>query len=207
MVRREPREATFVAAAPVEFDGQSVLRVRLRFESPYKQHAIGRFRLSSTSDPRVPASLVPPVASTWKVLGPFAAASGEAAYATDFGPESGAAVLASVPPNLPTAVRAAATITISVVMGISSQWIRNESAPVVASMEQEKVANDPLIGKAPGGGHPRQFSGPTCEHRRGDAASLRIFAMNKGIPVSQYRSFAAPVTPHGALDLNKRFND
>ena len=86
--RREPREATFAPAEPVPLDGESVLRVRLRFESPFPRHSIGRFRLATTSDPRVPESLAPPLASHWKVLGPFAAASGEAAFATDFGPES-----------------------------------------------------------------------------------------------------------------------
>ena len=43
-------------------------------------------------------------------------------------PNSGAEVLARVPPNLPTAVRAAATITMSVVMGqVSSRKNRNRS--------------------------------------------------------------------------------
>jgi hypothetical protein len=47
--RREDRTALFVPAQPFGFPGGTELRVRLRFESQFPSHAIGRFRLAVTS--------------------------------------------------------------------------------------------------------------------------------------------------------------
>ncbi len=74
--------------APFGFDGGTLLRVRLRFESRFPRHALGRLRLSLGTDPR----LLPAQLGEWSALGPFPAESGAAAHATDFGPEGAGAV-------------------------------------------------------------------------------------------------------------------
>lgn len=81
--RRENRTAVFVPAEPIGFDGGTTLRFRLRFESQFAQHAIGRLRLSVSTDP----SLMPLAQSPWSAIGPFTAADGKAAFSTEFGPE------------------------------------------------------------------------------------------------------------------------
>jgi len=43
------RRAVFVANAPFGVEGGTILRFRLRFESPHDRHVIGRFRLAITS--------------------------------------------------------------------------------------------------------------------------------------------------------------
>lgn len=82
--RHENSVAIFVAKEPFGFVGGTELRFRLRQESQFSQHAIGRFRLSISTD----ASLLPARLGDWYALGPFKAADGNAAYVTDFGPES-----------------------------------------------------------------------------------------------------------------------
>ena len=47
----EDRTAVFVAARPMEFEGEVRVRVRLGFESEYAQHALGRFRISLAREP------------------------------------------------------------------------------------------------------------------------------------------------------------
>ena len=81
--RRENRAAVFYPAEPFGFEGGSLLRVRLRFESEDDQHAIGRFRLALSDDPAVS----PTVLGDWHKIGPFTAEDGAAAFTTDFGPE------------------------------------------------------------------------------------------------------------------------
>lgn len=82
--RHENRVAIFVANEPFGFEGGTELRFRLRHETQFAQHAIGRFRLSYSTD----ASLLPARLGDWYALGPFKAADGNAAYVTDFGPEA-----------------------------------------------------------------------------------------------------------------------
>jgi hypothetical protein len=82
--RHENRTAIFVPERPIGFPGGTLLRFRLRHESEFGQHAIGRFRLSATTD----ASLAPSRFSDWHVVGPLTAESGDQALATDFGPET-----------------------------------------------------------------------------------------------------------------------
>lgn len=82
--RHSDSTAIFVAAEPFGYPGGTELRFRLRFETHFAQHAMGRFRLSVSTDPALtPASLGP-----WYGLGPFVAQDGDEAYRTDFGPEN-----------------------------------------------------------------------------------------------------------------------
>lgn len=82
--RHENRTVILVAKKPFGFDGGTELRFRLKHESEFPQHTIGRFRLSLSSDP----TFSPAIMSNWRMLGPFKAADGAAAYTTDFGPEA-----------------------------------------------------------------------------------------------------------------------
>ncbi len=76
-------QALFLPREPIVCGKGESLRVRLKFESQFAQHGIGRVRLAATSD----AGLQPCTLSPWRVLGPFAARDGKEAYATRFGPE------------------------------------------------------------------------------------------------------------------------
>ncbi len=58
--KREDRRALFEAKAPFGGNGGSRIKVRLRFESIYPSHAIGRFRLAVTSIERPTLGLLPP---------------------------------------------------------------------------------------------------------------------------------------------------
>jgi hypothetical protein len=82
--RHENSTAIFVAAEPFGFPGGTELRFRLRHETHFAQHAMGRFRLSISTDP----ALTPSVLGPWYSLGPFLAVDGDQAYKTDFGPEN-----------------------------------------------------------------------------------------------------------------------
>ncbi len=78
--RIEDRRAEFFAAQPFGSADGARLFLRLRFESPHVQHALGRLRVSVSSDP----TLAPVVLSPWRSLGPFRASNGDEAFATDF---------------------------------------------------------------------------------------------------------------------------
>jgi mono/diheme cytochrome c family protein len=58
--RREPRQALFVVKTPFGSDQGTRIKVRLRFESPFPRHAIGRFRLAVTSLDNPTLSEIPP---------------------------------------------------------------------------------------------------------------------------------------------------
>ncbi len=58
--RREDRTAVFAAASPIEAGPGTIVRFRLRFESIYAQHTIGRFRLALTAATAPALDLVPP---------------------------------------------------------------------------------------------------------------------------------------------------
>ena len=79
----EPRTAYFVPATPFGAANETLLRIRLRFESGYEQHQIGRFRLSATDD----RSMLTADLGPWSLVGPFQAESGDEAFDIDFGPE------------------------------------------------------------------------------------------------------------------------
>ncbi len=85
------RHAMLLAKEPFGFEGGTELRVKLRFESRYAQHSIGRPRVSFA---RADADLTgdfPVVRSDWWLAGPFGAKSFDAAYDEEFGPEKEAA--------------------------------------------------------------------------------------------------------------------
>lgn len=81
--RHESRTLVLAPATPIGFDGGTVWRIKLRHESQFEQHAIGRVRLAVTGDPTLAATVLGP----WHSVGPFSAADGDTAYATAFGPE------------------------------------------------------------------------------------------------------------------------
>ncbi|GMV99422.1 MAG: hypothetical protein AMXMBFR84_05610 [Candidatus Hydrogenedentota bacterium] len=69
---------------PMGISGGSIVRIRLKYESKFAQHVIGRFRLSVAAEPTLSPSRLDP----WYINGPYVAADGNAAYTTDFGPET-----------------------------------------------------------------------------------------------------------------------
>ncbi len=81
--RKEDRTAVFIPAQPIALEEGAELRLRLVQENGGK-HAIGRFRLSVSSD----AGIAPLVLGPWKLLGPFPAGTGGEAFNTDYGPEA-----------------------------------------------------------------------------------------------------------------------
>ena len=83
--RHEGRTVILVAQKPFGFVGGTELRFKLKHESDFAQHAIGRFKLALSTD----TTFSPAQLSTWRMVGPFTAADGAAAYTTDFGPEAG----------------------------------------------------------------------------------------------------------------------
>jgi len=84
--RREPRLAVFVVSEPIGFEGGTEMRVRMRFETQYAEHAIGRFRLSVSGEPQLSEELDLPMQSGWRVAGPIAAGSFEDAWETEHFP-------------------------------------------------------------------------------------------------------------------------
>lgn len=83
--KHEDRTSLFVADEPIGFPGGTIIRIRLRHESQFPQHAIGRFRLSLTSD----ASFAPSRQGPWYAVGPFEADDGYKAFDRAFPPEEG----------------------------------------------------------------------------------------------------------------------
>ncbi len=82
--RPEPRVLVLAAGNPVAIDGGMLLRLRLRHDSMFEQHIIGRFRVSVSSEEGLLASAL----SSWRILGPMTAKSGGQAHEKDFGPEA-----------------------------------------------------------------------------------------------------------------------
>ncbi len=81
----EPRTAIFVLEQPLDAGPDGVeLRVRLRFESQFRQHVFNKFRLSVTER----GDDWPVTMNDWHVVGPFKADDGQTAYQTEYGPEA-----------------------------------------------------------------------------------------------------------------------
>ncbi len=74
------RVATFLAEKP--FDGGE-LKIRLTFRSPFARHAIGRFRISLTTDPAVRTEMAASTLGAWTMSGPHKAESGKKAWETE----------------------------------------------------------------------------------------------------------------------------
>ena len=85
--RRENRTALFLSRDPFGFEGGTELRIRLRFETHFKQHGIGRVRLAVSSDDDLAPALAPSEFGPWHMIGPFRANDGKEAYKLPFGPE------------------------------------------------------------------------------------------------------------------------
>lgn len=85
--KRENRTATFIADQPFGYEGGTEVRVRLRFDSQFPKHTIGRFRLALAPATEGLKILTPTELSTWQMAGPFPAESGKVAFDTEFGPE------------------------------------------------------------------------------------------------------------------------
>lgn len=83
--KKETRTAIFATARPIGYAGGSILKFRLKQESKFSHHNIGRFRLSLTTD----KSMAPCELGSWYLSGPFLAKDGKTAYETAFEPEKG----------------------------------------------------------------------------------------------------------------------
>ena len=90
-VRHEDRTAFFIASEQFGFAGGTLLKVRLRHETGFGQHAIGRFRLAVSTD----GSVLSATPGDWQMVGPFQADNGSYAYKTAFPPEEGVDLKAS----------------------------------------------------------------------------------------------------------------
>ncbi|MCB9782828.1 MAG: DUF1553 domain-containing protein [Candidatus Omnitrophica bacterium] len=80
---RENRSAIFTPKTPISTGEGIHLKVRLKHESQYAGHNIGRFRVSVSSDP----TMAPSSFGKWYVSGPFKAVDGQTAYKTAYEPE------------------------------------------------------------------------------------------------------------------------
>lgn len=85
--RREARMAVFVSDRPIGFDGGSEGLVRLRFETHFARHAMGRVRVSFSGDPSLVETMSPATFGVWHSAGPFGANDGREAYRMVFEPE------------------------------------------------------------------------------------------------------------------------
>jgi len=83
--RAEGRMAVFIPERPVGFGEGARLTLTLTQSSPFKQHAMGRFRVRVTTD----EALRPSQLGTWQVNGPYASDDGAKAYETAYPPEQG----------------------------------------------------------------------------------------------------------------------
>lgn len=85
--RREARTAVFVTDRPIGFEGGTEVLLRLRFETHFPQHAIGRLRASWSADATLMEAMSPVSFGPWHAAGPFGANDGREAYAMVFEPE------------------------------------------------------------------------------------------------------------------------
>ncbi len=86
--RRENRTAVLVSDEPFGFEGGSTIKVRLRFETHFPAHVIGRACLAVSADPTLFETIAPSGVGPWHVAGPFTADNAQATYDTAFGPEA-----------------------------------------------------------------------------------------------------------------------
>lgn len=81
------RVAFFTAAEPFGFEGGTEIRVRLRYESRYTKHALGRVRLTPGVSGGAVHGAMPTVWRDWFAAGPFESGSADRAFSGYFGPE------------------------------------------------------------------------------------------------------------------------
>ncbi len=84
------RIALFAVAKPFGFEGGTILRVQLGFNSPYDHHVIGRVRISLAKAGDDFFGKLPDAASNWYIAGPWPTDAGPDPYETVRGPESSA---------------------------------------------------------------------------------------------------------------------
>lgn len=86
-IERQEHVAVFVPERPIGFASGTELRIRIRHDSQFAQHALGRFRIALTTDPDVFREMSPVRLGDWWTIGPFQAKSGKEAFETAFEPE------------------------------------------------------------------------------------------------------------------------
>ena len=71
-----------------------------------------------------------------------------------------------------------------------SERIGNESAGVIASVKEKKVADVALVEATGRRTQMAEFPSPLCEHGGTHSVGTRMLALDKVVPLSQYRGFA-----------------
>ncbi|MHC5113747.1 MAG: PSD1 and planctomycete cytochrome C domain-containing protein [Planctomycetota bacterium] len=84
----EDRVAVYVPLTPFGFDGGTALRFRLRYQSKYMQHSMGRVRLAVSTSAELAERLAPTTLGPWHAVGPFPGENGRVAHDTAYGPET-----------------------------------------------------------------------------------------------------------------------
>ncbi len=82
------RLAIFTTEKPFGFEGGTTLRVRLGYDSPYKQHTFGHVRVSLARASDSFLAKLPDATNGWYIAGPWLTEVGTDPYATIRGPES-----------------------------------------------------------------------------------------------------------------------
>jgi hypothetical protein len=77
------RVAVYQPRSPIEFEQGGFLRIRMDFQSIYKNHSIGRLRLAFSHDHQD----APTLAGDWEYAGPFTATTVEELHVARFQPE------------------------------------------------------------------------------------------------------------------------
>jgi hypothetical protein len=85
--KKEARQAVFVLANPLVLTSDQELKIRIKFESIFPRHAIGRFRLAVSADKNSAMAWAAPKLSEWSFIGPFVAPDGKNALDEEFAPE------------------------------------------------------------------------------------------------------------------------
>ncbi len=86
-VRKETCTAWFFPAKPIAFEGGAELVIRMKHDSKFAQHSVGRFQISVSDDAERLKKSLPPTFGPWSMIGPFTAASFDEAHDKKFGPE------------------------------------------------------------------------------------------------------------------------
>jgi len=76
-VKKEGRQAVFVLGQPIVLTSDQELKIRIKFESIFARHAIGRFRLAVAGDKNAALTSATPKLSEWSFIGPFIAPDGK----------------------------------------------------------------------------------------------------------------------------------
>jgi hypothetical protein len=86
-VKKEGRQAVFVLAQPLVLTSDQELKIRIKFESIFARHSIGRFRLAVAGDKNAALASATPKLSEWSFIGPFVAADAKNPLDEPFAPE------------------------------------------------------------------------------------------------------------------------